>query len=446
MIVTCFNISARNSIKSVLIIFLLVLTTSVKLVAQDIEGLEVETYYISDASDATDTIGGGLEAGSVTYRVFLDLAPGCSLRTIYGDEYHRLLVASTEVLWNNLDRGELFAFDMNVSRLDENTVPLDSWFGFAAGSKGHYGVLKTDDTDGSIIGGANNDGGSAEIPVGLLINDSVDIGIPLTNADGLIPGVDLAPPNFIVVGDPLDSAFGTLSVDTSYISNDIVMRAPSGVVGPNSDNKLLLMQITTKGEISFELNLEILKDDGSIVKYVAVGDTLLPDETISGFLSWPPECGCMDPDYLEFDPAATCDDGSCQTLIVFGCLDTIACNFDPLANFHVQELCCYAPDSCNGLDISIVCPGVGIEELNLQDELQVFPNPVRDNVELVSLSSTAQKVDLYLMSTLGKTIYVRRDQLLVDRISIPMSELPNAVYSLIVEGDGDRAVFLLVKN
>lgn len=40
----------------------------------------VEKYYISDANDATDTLGGGLSAGSTTYRIYVDLVPGSILK------------------------------------------------------------------------------------------------------------------------------------------------------------------------------------------------------------------------------------------------------------------------------------------------------------------------------------------------------------------------------
>ena len=39
--------------------------------------------------------------------------------------------------------------------------------------------------------------------------------------------------------------------------------------------------------------------------------------------------GCTDSLSCNFDPLATCDDGSCLTL--YGCTDSLACNFDPLA-------------------------------------------------------------------------------------------------------------------
>ncbi len=42
--------------------------------------------------------------------------------------------------------------------------------------------------------------------------------------------------------------------------------------------------------------------------------------------------GCTDPNYLEYNPAANVDDGSCLTLIVYGCTDTNYLEFNPAAN------------------------------------------------------------------------------------------------------------------
>ncbi|MGB1481656.1 MAG: hypothetical protein ACPG66_09835 [Flavobacteriales bacterium] len=42
--------------------------------------------------------------------------------------------------------------------------------------------------------------------------------------------------------------------------------------------------------------------------------------------------GCTNPEYLEFDPYATSDDGSCNELIVLGCIYDAASNFNPIAN------------------------------------------------------------------------------------------------------------------
>ena len=42
--------------------------------------------------------------------------------------------------------------------------------------------------------------------------------------------------------------------------------------------------------------------------------------------------GCTDPAFLEFDPYATEDDGSCGTAVVYGCIYDAASNFNPIAN------------------------------------------------------------------------------------------------------------------
>ena len=63
--------------------------------------------------------------------------------------------------------------------------------------------------------------------------------------------------------------------------------------------------------------------------------------------------GCTNPLATNYDPLATCDDGSCITC-VYGCTDNTACNYDPLATCD-DASCVY--------DVSIVtatnvCSGV----------------------------------------------------------------------------------------
>ena len=42
--------------------------------------------------------------------------------------------------------------------------------------------------------------------------------------------------------------------------------------------------------------------------------------------------GCMDPNYVEYNPLATQDDSSCTTLKIYGCTDSTMFNYDPAAN------------------------------------------------------------------------------------------------------------------
>ena len=64
-------------------------------------------------------------------------------------------------------------------------------------------------------------------------------------------------------------------------------------------------------------------DFGTDSTHVFTSDTCVPP---------PPIPGCMDEDYLEFDPAATADDSSCATLKILGCTDSTMFNYDLTAN------------------------------------------------------------------------------------------------------------------
>ena len=57
-------------------------------------------------------------------------------------------------------------------------------------------------------------------------------------------------------------------------------------------------------------------------------------DTIHAFASdsCPPIYGCMDTSYIEFNPIADTDTGSCLNLIAIGCTDSTMFNYDPLAN------------------------------------------------------------------------------------------------------------------
>ncbi len=376
----------RRSLPGIFCGFLIALISGSAALAQaDIENVIVETYYISDAQDATDVIGGTLAQGSRTYRVFIELCPDCSLRSLYGDVNHALKIQSTTPFFNNLDRGKTYGHQINNSALDENTAALDSWLALGAASNIRMGTLKADDEDGSIIGGANNDGGSEGVPGGLLVNTDPDAGFPLTERDGLVPGLggSVLPPNFNLIGEDPTVTFGTETVSQAFISNDVrIGCAAPGVKGPTPENRVLVAQLTTTGELSFMLNIEVQRPDGSLARYVASDSLLQPGETPNGLLNYPPVCGCIDPYFLEYDPTAGCDDGSCVTPIIFGCLDTLACNYDPGANFNVPQLCCYGPGNCNGLSVDLLCPEiVGImNDSPSRTSLKVYPNPANEQV------------------------------------------------------------------
>ena len=62
---------------------------------------------------------------------------------------------------------------------------------------------------------------------------------------------------------------------------------------------------------------------GTDSTHVFVSDTCTPP---------PPVPGCMDDNYIEFNPAATVSDSSCATLKIYGCTDSTMFNYDSTAN------------------------------------------------------------------------------------------------------------------
>ena len=62
---------------------------------------------------------------------------------------------------------------------------------------------------------------------------------------------------------------------------------------------------------------------GTDTSHIFLSDTCTPP---------PPVPGCMDPNYVEYNPLATQNDSSCLTLKIYGCIDSTMFNYDPVAN------------------------------------------------------------------------------------------------------------------
>jgi hypothetical protein len=394
-----------------LVIPLFLVLFSFKAKAQ-IENVIVETYYVSDSLDATDTIGGILEPGSKTYRVFIDLAPGCTLKKIFGNGSHTLRFSSTGMFWNNLDRGKSFGWENNISYLDEGTVALDTYITLGQATKNssitYFGILKTDDPDTSIIGGVHNDGGWSAIPDGLIANQDSAAGIPVTLKDGLVNVV--TPPTNQQQDGILDSftqedstIFGSLKADSQFVSNSASIQCSGAMDTVSGSNQVLIAQLTTKGEISFELNVEIEDINGNPIIYVANGDSLTGDTIASPYLNYPQSCGCTDPDYVEYSSTYACNNQSeCKTLIVYGCMDPMACNYDPNANFNISTLCCY-PGYCNDRDLGVVCPSLNNERVRAAGS-RLYPDPAKDDLTLEIPQGEEASIQFDLYDSYGNKV------------------------------------------
>ena len=414
-----------------------------------LKNIIVETYYISDTIDATDTIGGSLEPGSKTYRIYVELSKGSRLKKIYGDSRHALIFKSTKGFFNNTDRGTSFGKDINDKRLSENTLALDSWLTLGLATKNLLGILKSDDTNGSIVGGIHNDGGSDNISDGLLRNSNPAAGIPLTNEDGLISNNNTLSQwldnGFKNISGIDTTIFGSFNASSQFISNNSFLQQNSGVAGANSNsNKVLIAQLTTKGEISFKLNIEVLDSNGNNIDYVAEGKQA-KDTLLSSYLTYPPLCGCQDTKYLEYNSKYACSlNDSCKNLIVYGCMDPMACNYDLKANFNIKDLCCY-PGYCNDRNISLVCPSLGKNDLTIS----MFPNPAKEILNLQLNSDNNQETKIIIYDYIGRLMIEKNISVIDGNITqqLDISKFTNGFYFLrLFRNDGSSSTKIFLKN
>jgi len=231
------------------------------------QNLIVEKYYVANADDAAGSVG-TLPVGSVTYRIFVDMLPGYKFNLAYGSPTHTLFINTTTSFFNNEDRGAIFP-TYTKAQAKNNTVMLDSWVTVGAACVGNLGILKTED-DG-VANVVNADG--------ILQNADPSVGIPLTTQDGLIAG---SPSSIITLG--IDSALAVFDA-TSQFGNSFSTANGGwsslvGAVGPDSTNKVLIAQITTDGELTFELNIQIVTPTFTAERYVAnnpIGDEIKLD-------------------------------------------------------------------------------------------------------------------------------------------------------------------------
>ncbi len=241
-----------------------------------LEGVVVEKYYVSDAADSTDASDNGavypLNVGSVTYRVYANLLPGYKVIQMYGSPTHPLNISTTTSFYNDPNYGVSVYSGTSVNNTKKNTMLIDSYLTIGSVANGLVGVLKEEDTDGTI---GNNQG--------ILANNDISAGAPITGAsgqDGLMPGTTNSL-NLLGITDEL-ALFDQTPGSVFEVSNATIA-ALGGVEGATASNHVLLGQFTTDGTFSFKLNLQLSTPTaGGSEIYVAenpTGDELL-DSTL----------------------------------------------------------------------------------------------------------------------------------------------------------------------
>ena len=207
------------------------------------------------------------------------------------------------------------------------------------------------------------------------------------------------------------TVFGPTNVGSKLIVTNGYLQQNKGVSGDSATgHQVLVAQLTTTGDITFEINLELMDSTVTGVHYYNFipSNNGLPttgDTTVNRLLKYPPDaplCGCQDPNYLEYNPTLQCaSQDSCHTRIVFGCMDTLACNYDAKANYHIQNLCCY-PGKCNDRDISLVCPGI-----SSQSGFSLYPNPASNSLTLQISAGTNQEIKYEIYDSFGTLVLTK---------------------------------------
>jgi hypothetical protein len=227
-----------------------------------LEGIVVEKFYVSTKADnAGKLYSGDLPEGSVTYRIYVDLKPGYRFQAAYGSPQHPLVIESTENFYNHLENGNIQPNIIPERTYKKNISLLDSWLSAGACAEGHLGILKEyDDTISDKFIGFEK---------GYFKGKKKSV--PLYEIDGMKRSAVLPVPTFFQM-DFLSKVVGTTTSEKRILTDNGAWAAlGKGAVGADSlsTNCVLIAQLTTVGELSFELNLLIGAPNGSSQKYVA---------------------------------------------------------------------------------------------------------------------------------------------------------------------------------
>jgi hypothetical protein len=241
----------------------LFIATSSLLNAQDgLEGIIVEKYYVSTSEDAkAKNKSGELSEGSITYRIFVDLKPGFRFQAAYGAKDHQLYFASTEKFFNHDGAGTTHPNTLPGRTLSQDVSLLDSWLSVGAASEWHLGIPKKYDTDAK----------SVDFKAGYLENRISPKDFTLRERDGLAESEALPYPTFFQMDSCLKFLGRATNGDSIVVNDGAWAAMGKGSMGADSltTNTVLIAQLTTKGELSFELNLMIADTHGNSHKYVA---------------------------------------------------------------------------------------------------------------------------------------------------------------------------------
>jgi len=228
---------------------------------QGLEGIIVEKYYISTREDnAHPELSGELTPGSITYRIYVDLKPGYTFQMAYGAPNHELFIKSTDLFYNHLEYGAEYPNRIPLRTYPRNCTRLDSWLSAGGAGENQIGVLKSEDDTLNVLKTSGQ----------YLKNDSKKMGLSLEHVDGLKEKYNQTFPTFYQMDSTIKGLGSITNTNTISINNGAWACMGKGVQGADSlSNKVLIAQLTTHGELSYQLNLLIGTPEGKSEKYVA---------------------------------------------------------------------------------------------------------------------------------------------------------------------------------
>lgn len=89
--------------------------------------------------------------------------------------------------------------------------------------------------------------------------------------------------------------------------------------------------------------------------------------------------------------------------------------------------------------------GVGIEDLNNETEFSLYPNPVKDNLNIRFKFSMYGVCDVTVYNMLGEQVYVNRT-FVQKQTSIPVTQLPSGMYFISLKYEGQTVARKFIKE
>ena len=260
--------------------------------------------------------------GLTTYRFYVEMQDATDrMSAVFGNDQANLMVNAPEGVFNNT-----FNSSWNASGI--NPAFLASFPELADDSYATIGLTGPASTSG-IDGAADPS----------LVEDSTQPLSPFFLTDG---------------ATSLES--NTLTGASWYVLNT----AANGL--PDSSGRVLIMQVTTSGDISGQINYQVFPlGVGSDQQQISV--TFDGVGTFSGS-SQATGCGCTDIDACNYNPTATYDDDSCTYILEGDCdcdgnqLDALGvCGGDCAADVDADGICDDEDDCIGALDECGICNG-----------------------------------------------------------------------------------------